>query len=71
MAYLLPRTVLVVVAWAMTCALIRRVSPEADLTIFGVAGLSWFLAAIGYFGYLSKLRRDIDTMARQRGLSRL
>ena len=45
MPYLLSRTVLVLVAWAMTCGLIRKFWHDADPMIFGVAGASWVVAA--------------------------
>ena len=59
MAYLLPRTILVVIAWGVTCALI-----EAHLAFGRNAGLcdcraTWLAAGVAYFGYLNKLRRDI------------
>jgi hypothetical protein len=66
MAYLLPRAVLVLMAWGMTCALIRSFWPEADPTIFGVAGASWVGGGIVYFAYLRKLRRDIRQLERNR-----
>jgi hypothetical protein len=68
MAYLLPRAILIVLAWGMTCALIRKLWPEADPTIFGVAGASWLVGGFAYFGYLRKLRRDIEAL--ERGLRR-
>jgi hypothetical protein len=34
--------------------------------IFGVAGASWVLGGIAYFGYLRKLRRDIEELERNR-----
>jgi hypothetical protein len=64
MPYLLSRTVLVFVAWGMTCGLIRKFWHDADPMIFGVAGASWVVAAAAYFGYLHKLRRDIEQLER-------
>jgi len=66
MAYLLPRAVLVVIAWGMTCGLIGKLWPAADPTIFGVVGACWALGGIAYFGYLRKLRRDIEELERNR-----
>ena len=68
MAYLLPRAVFVIVAWAITCALIKTLSPEADPLIFGVAGASWACGGVAYFAYLRKLRREIDDLERNRRL---
>ncbi len=67
MAYLLPRAVLILIAWGMTCALIRKFWRNADPMIFGVAGASWVVVAGAYFGYLHKLRRDIEALERARG----
>jgi predicted permease len=67
MVYLLPRTVLVIIAVAITWVVIRRLWPDADPMIFGVAGASWIFGGVAYFGYPSKLRRDIEQL--ERGLS--
>jgi hypothetical protein len=60
MAYLLPRAVMVLIAWGMTCGLIKNLWPEADPMIFG---------GIAYFAYLRKLRREIDDLQRNRRYS--
>jgi len=71
MTYLLPRTLFVLIAWAMTCVLIRNLWPSADPIVFGVAGVVWLLGGIAYFSYLQKLRRDIEELERRRyGMSR-
>ena len=69
MAYLLPRAVLILIVWAMSCMLIRKWWPEADATIFVGALLCWIIGGTAYFGYLHKLRRDIAALERARGLS--
>ncbi len=69
MAYLLPRAVMVLIAWGMTCGLIKNLWPEADPMIFGVAGVSWACGGIAYFAYLRKLRREIDDLQRNRRYS--
>ena len=66
MAYLLPRTILVVIAWGVTCALIRRIWPSAEMPAFAIAGATWLAAGVAYFGYLNKLRRDIVRLERAR-----
>jgi Flp pilus assembly protein TadB len=66
MAYLLPRTILVVIAWAVTCALIRRTWPSAEMPAFAVAGATWLAAGVAYFAYSNKLRRDIAQLERAR-----
>ena len=50
MAYLLPRAILVVLAWGLTCALIRKFWPDANSVIFFLAAVSWAGAAGAYFG---------------------
>lgn len=67
MAYLLPRVLIVLIAWAMTCALIRNLWPAADPMVFGVAGASWLVGGIAYFAYLRKLKREIAELQRNRG----
>jgi hypothetical protein len=57
MAYLLPRTIMVLIAWGLTCGLIRKFWPDAD----PVAG-----AGIAYFAYLRRLKRDIEDLSRRR-----
>ena len=64
MDYLLPRTILVVIGWGITWALIRRAWPSADIAVFALVGASWLAAGIAYFGYLQKLRRDIVKLER-------
>jgi hypothetical protein len=66
MAYLLPRAIFVLIAWGMTCALIKSFRPDADPMIFGVAGASWVGGGIVYFAYLRKLRRDVKELRRDR-----
>jgi hypothetical protein len=58
MAYFLPRAVIVLIGWGLTCGLIMSVWSYADPVIFYAAGASWAVAGIAYFGYLHKLRRQ-------------
>lgn len=66
MAYLVPRGVILVIAWGITCALIKKLSPSADPVIFGIAGASCACAGTAYFAYLRKLKRDIEELERRR-----
>jgi len=66
MAYLLSRAALVLIAWAITCTLIKKFWPEADPMIFGVAGATWAVFGTAYFAYLRKLKRDIADFERAR-----
>jgi hypothetical protein len=66
MTYVLPRAFFIVVAWAMTGALIRSLWAAVDPMIFAVMGAAWVFGGIGYFAYLRKLRRDIEELERRR-----
>ncbi len=65
MAYLLPRALIVLIAWGITCGLIKSLWPASDPMAFGLAGATWTIGAIGYFAYLRKLKRDIDELERR------
>ena len=69
MAHLLPRAVLIIIVWAMTCALIKKLWPEAESMVFGVAGATWVFGGGANFAYLRKLRRDIEELERARRYS--
>jgi len=69
MTYLLPRGFIIVIAWGITCALIKNLWPDADPTVFGVVGVLWATGGMAYFVYLRKLRRDIEELERNRGYS--
>jgi hypothetical protein len=58
MAYLMPRAVIVLIGWGVTCWLIMNVWSKVDPMIFYVAGASWAFAGVVCFGYLHKLRRE-------------
>jgi len=66
MGYLLPRALIVIIAWGMTCALIRNLWPEADSMAFGIAGATWLTGAIAYVAYQRKLRREIAELQHNR-----
>lgn len=69
MSNLVPRAVMLVIAWGVTCALIRNLWADADPMAFGVAGVFWVAGGMSYFVYLRKLRRDIVELERSRGYS--
>lgn len=60
MAYILPRAFIVLVAWAITCGLIKNVWSPVDPMILYLAGASWALAGTLGFGYLHRLRTEAD-----------
>jgi hypothetical protein len=59
MAYLLPRAVIVLIAWSVTCGIIN-VWSSVDPVAFYIAGVSWALVGIAFFGYVYKLRREAN-----------
>lgn len=61
MTYLLPRALIALIAWGVTCGLIRSLWPSADPMMFYVAGASWAFVTIAYFAYVRKLRREAET----------
>jgi hypothetical protein len=69
MGYLLRRAFILVIAWGVTCALIKNLWPDADPMAFGAAGVFWVPGGMSYFVYLRKLRRDIAALERRRGYS--
>lgn len=63
MAYIVPRAMLVVLGWILTCGLIATVSHDANLAVFCFTGLSWGFAGVVCFGYVGKLRRSAEREA--------
>jgi hypothetical protein len=67
MSYLLPRGFIILMAWGMTCGLIKNLWREADPMVYWIVGLMWIAGGTAYFVYLRKLRRDIAELERNRG----
>jgi len=65
MAYILPRAFIILVGWAITCGLIKKVCSPVDPMIFYLAGASWAFAGLLGFGYLHRLRIEADGQRRQ------
>jgi hypothetical protein len=59
MAYILPRAVIVLIAWGTTC-LIMNVFTTIDPLVFYIAGGVWSLVGLVCFGYLHSLRSEAD-----------
>ena len=59
MAYLLPRAVIVLIAWGTTC-LIMNTFTSVDPLLFYIAGGVWSFVGLISFGYLHRLRREED-----------
>lgn len=63
---LLPPSVHRYFASGLSALAIAKLWPEADATIFGATGACWTLGGLAYFGYLRRLRRDIEQLERDR-----
>jgi hypothetical protein len=59
MGYLLPRAVIVLIAWGTTC-LIMNTFTSVDPLVFYIAGGVWAFVGLISFGYIHKLRREED-----------
>ena len=59
MGYMLPRAVIVLIAWGTTC-LIMNFWTSVDPLVFYVAGGVWAFVGLIAFGYIHKLRREED-----------
>ena len=59
MSYLLPRAVIVLIAWGATC-LVMNFWTGIQPVIFYVAGGVWAFVGLICFGYMQKLRREED-----------
>jgi hypothetical protein len=55
MAYILPRAVIVLIAWGTTC-LIMKTLTDIDPLIFYIAGGVWSLVGLVTFSYMHSLR---------------
>jgi hypothetical protein len=65
MGYVLPRLAIIVLAWGITCGLLKSLWPGVDATVFGVVAAAWGIGGTAYFAYLRKLQRDIDELERR------
>lgn len=66
MGYVLTRALFILIAWAMSCLLVRNLWPGVEPTVFGALGPPWVFGGIAYFAYLRRLRRDIEELEFQR-----
>jgi hypothetical protein len=58
LTYVLPRAVLVLLAWGATYWILTALSPDLPPAVVYVTGLAWVLAGVVCFGYLYRLRRE-------------
>jgi hypothetical protein len=66
MAYVLPRAVLVLLLWGATYWLLTLLSTEVPPAVVYMTGIGWALAGIVCFGYIRKLRREMNAAQRHR-----
>ena len=59
MAYILPRAVIVLIAWSTTCLIMNTFTNVAPL-VFYIAGGVWSLVGLVCFSYMHSLRGDAD-----------
>ena len=59
MGYLLPRAVIVLIAWGTTCLVMNAVTIVDPLVLYAAGGV-WAFVGLISFGYMHKLRRDED-----------
>jgi len=59
MGYLLPRAVIVLIAWGATCLIMNIFTSVEPLVFYAAAGV-WAFVGLISFGYLHKLRREED-----------
>jgi hypothetical protein len=59
MGYLLPRAIIVLIAWGTTC-LIMNTFTNVNPLVFYVAGGVWAFVGLIAFGYMHKLRCEED-----------
>ena len=59
MAYILPRAVIVLIAWSTTC-LITNAFTGIDPLVFYIAGGVWSLVGLLSFGYMHNLREQAE-----------
>jgi hypothetical protein len=59
MGYLLPRAIIVLIAWGTTCLIMNTFS-SIDPLVFYVAGGVWAFVGLICFGYRHKLRQEVD-----------
>jgi hypothetical protein len=60
MAYVLPRAVLVLLGWGATYWLLTLLSTQLPPAVVYMTGIGWALAGVVSFGYIRKLRREVD-----------
>ncbi len=59
MSYILPRAVIVLIAWGTTCLIMNTFTTIAPL-VFYVAGGVWSLVGLVCFSYMHSLREGAD-----------
>ena len=58
MGYLLPRAIIVLIAWGTTCLVMNAVTAVDPLVLYAAGGV-WAFVGLISFGYMHKLRRAL------------
>lgn len=59
MTYVLPRAVIVLLAWGASYFVLTALSKHVPAAVVYFTGIAWSLAGIAGFGYLYKLRQEL------------
>jgi hypothetical protein len=57
MAYVMPRAVIVLLAWGASYVILTALSTHVPSAVVYFTGVAWSLAGIACFGYLYRLRQ--------------
>ena len=63
--YIVPRAVLVLLCWGATYWILTALSSSLPPSVVYITGISWVLAGIVCFGYLYKLRSELNMLPHQ------
>jgi hypothetical protein len=61
LGYVLPRAVIVLIAWGTTCLIMHSCTTVAPL-VFYIAGGAWASVGLIAFGYLHRLRNEDNSL---------
>jgi len=64
-AYVVPRAVIVLIGWGATYFILTALSTHLPPSVIYLTGILWMLAGVICFGYLYKLRRDMELLPRR------
>ena len=65
-AYVLPRAVIVLVGWGATYFILTAISTQLPTAVIYITGIVWMSAGVLCFGYLYRLRCEMELLPQQR-----